>query len=248
MIGIVTCALRANADRGDVVVGAENLHLEEQNSVGLAEGDYIRLLVRDSGSGIPSEQLKDILDPLCDSCFGTLSPAVCNTVVTRHGGLMVMSSSTGLGSAYNVYLPASPGEEPPPSPFAEGELSGRRVLVMDDDPFIQQVASEMLAHPGCGVVTTGDGSEAVEAYARSLEDGRPFDLVLVDLTVPGGKGGLETLAGIRELDREVRAIICSGYFSDPQTPLFREHGFSAALPKPYDLADLEGALRSALED
>lgn len=243
MICLVSNALQANLDRGEVVVGAENLELSGDNSLGLAEGSYVRILVRDSGGGIPEERLESILDVMNESSYGSFCLAMCNSVIERHDGIMVASSTPGLGSAFNVYLPASPDRAPAGTDAAtDVSMVEGKVLVMDDDQGVQQVACEMLTHMGYSVTAVANGSAAVEAYSEAMASEEPFDFVVVDLTIPGGKGGLETLRELLEVDPDVRAIVSSGYFSDPAMFDFGAYGFCGILPKPYSLSDLRRLL------
>jgi CheY-like chemotaxis protein len=172
---------------------------------------------------------------------------MCNSIIERHDGIMVASSSPGLGSAFNVYLPASPDNAPAePDAASDGPTARGRALVMDDDRGVQQVACEMLTHIGFSVTTVANGTAAVEAYSSARTSGEPYDFVLVDLTIPGGKGGLETLRELLEVDPDVRAIVSSGYFSDPAMFDFGSYGFCGILPKPYSLSDLRRLLGSLL--
>ncbi|MBN1433175.1 response regulator [Candidatus Fermentibacterales bacterium] len=237
-------ALSANDDRGEVVVGAENLTLADGNSVGLEPGNYVRIVVRDSGGGLPEKRLEEAFDPLSSSGHFGVALAACNMIVGRHGGMMVARSLPGLGSAFSVYIPAIP-DGVPSGQEAYAPLSSGRVLVMDDDQWVLQVAREMLSHLGYSVVTTCDGREAIGEYSRLSGSGGRFDAVLMDLCVPGGMGGIEALAGILEVDPEARVIVSSGHFSLPVMWDFRSRGFAAALAKPYSLSMLAGALSEA---
>jgi two-component system, cell cycle sensor histidine kinase and response regulator CckA len=119
------------------------------------------------------------------------------------------------------------------------------VLVMDDEEIIRRVASALLQRLGHSAALVPDGAEAVRAYAAAQKAREPFDCVILDLTVPGGMGGLEALAQLRAIDPHVRAVASSGYSSDPVLANYQAHGFRAILPKPYDLKALAALLDTA---
>ncbi len=123
-----------------------------------------------------------------------------------------------------------------------------RVLVLDDEPALRTLAVRMFAHLGCEAETAGDGDETVRLFEEARRLGRPFDLVVLDLTIPGGTGGLDTLGRLRAIDPSVRAIVSSGYSTDPVMASHRKYGFAATLPKPYTPAELARALTSALHE
>jgi CheY-like chemotaxis protein len=128
-----------------------------------------------------------------------------------------------------------------------GELGGRgRILVMDDEEAVRDVAESMLESLGYSVVLARDGEEAIEAYREAMASGEPFDSVIMDLTIPGGMGGLEAVRKIKGIDSGVKAIVCSGYSNDTVMANYRAFGFCGVIPKPYSLAQLGGAVREVL--
>lgn len=120
-----------------------------------------------------------------------------------------------------------------------------RVLVMDDEEAVRNVASDMLEILGYEADVAADGAGAVEQYRRARESGKPFSAVLIDLAIPTGMGGEETLRELRLLDPEVRAIVSSGDTIDPVMSDFRKHGFIGVVAKPYTLDELDKALKQA---
>ncbi|MCX5998862.1 MAG: response regulator [Chloroflexi bacterium] len=117
---------------------------------------------------------------------------------------------------------------------------------MDDEDMIRKMLGKLLRQCGYEVEAAGDGAEAIEKYARAKEAGRPFDAVILDLTVPGGMGGREAIKGLLDIDRDVRAIVSSGYSTDPIMADYRKQGFSAVLTKPYTVERLEAVLSALL--
>jgi CheY-like chemotaxis protein len=109
---------------------------------------------------------------------------------------------------------------------------------MDDEQAVRDVIEELLAVHGYSVVSAADGREAIDLYRRARQRGERFDAVIVDLTVPGGMGGRETVERLRQIDPDLRAVVLSGYSNDPVMAHYREHGFRAALGKPFKVDEL----------
>jgi len=247
---LVINADQAMPDGGSLVVRAANRTLSEKDRGGLRPGDYLCITVEDMGSGIAPENLSRIFDP-----YFTTKPkgsglglATSYAIIHKHGGDIQVESEPGKGSRFHVFLPALRdasvailrGE------WDKVEPGKGRVLLMDDEAVVRDVAKAMLEHIGYRVSLTADGFEAVETYRSEMEDGRKFDLVILDLTVPGGMGGKETIRHLLEIDPQVRAVVSSGYSSDPVLSRYREHGFSGIITKPYRLQDLSDCLKSTL--
>ena len=171
-----------------------------------------------------------------------LGLAVCHSVVKKHQGAITVESKMGVGSTFRVYLPAyvsppAPADGKTSAPMVAADGEGR-ILVMDDEEQVSTVVKELLSFLHYDVVIAHDGLEAIQHYQLSQAEGRPFDLVLLDLTVPGGLGGIETFQKLREIDPAVRVVVSSGYADDPMIKDFRSYGFDGALAKPYNLEQL----------
>lgn len=215
----------------------------------LAPGRYVQLSVVDNGPGIPAENLPRIFEPY----FSTkdrnsgLGLATVHSIVKKHQGYIAVESHLGRGTTFRVWLPvarelpATPTVQPAPAE----EPRALRVLLMDDEDIIRGVAGAFLQRFGHSATLVADGAQAVRTYAEAKERGHPFDVVILDLTVPGGMGGLETLTQLRSLDPQVRAVASSGYSSDPVLSNFQSHGFRGILPKPYDLKTFSTLLSNA---
>ena len=178
-----------------------------------------------------------------------LGLATVYSIVTKHQGLIDVSSKLGAGTTFNIWLPAmreAPAAAAPAREPANERFEGR-VLVMDDEPAILRMAGLLLRKLGFTVVEAADGREAVAQFTAAHERGEFFDLVITDLTVPGGMGGEEAMLAMRALDPKVRAIVSSGYSSDPVLANFRDHGFSGRIAKPYQIVDFVRVVRQVLE-
>jgi PAS domain S-box-containing protein len=246
---LVINADQAMPEGGVVKIRAENVRTKENERGELKEGDYVKLSVEDQGSGIPEEQLPKIFDPF----FTTkergrgLGLAIAFSVVHRHGGHMEVESAPGGGTAFHVYLPAS-DTSAEPGEGAQDELprGEGRVLVVDDEGIVRRSVGEVLKRLGYEVGSAKDGREGIELYEKAMEEGRPFNVVITDLTIPGELGGKQTVGKLRELDADAKVIVSSGYSEDPVMSRFREYGFDGVLVKPYKVADLAEVIRKVL--
>jgi CheY-like chemotaxis protein len=218
----------------------------------LPAGSYLLFTVSDTGQGIPADVLPRIFDPYFSTKgragHSGLGLATVRSVVKKHNGHIEVDSQVGRGTTFRVWLPAAPHEMPAPESAASRRAAAHlpgRVLVMDDEEVIRRVAGRMLSLAGHEAVFAADGAEAVRAYQAARQSGRPFDVVIFDLTVPGGMGGKEALQELLALDPGVRAIASSGYSSDPVMSNPRSYGFRVSLTKPYDIPDLMRAVEEA---
>lgn len=233
--GVVSLSLAA------VSVGAGEIDL-------LPAGSYLRLTIADTGRGIPAETLPRIFDPY----FSTKSKAgnsglglaTVRSIIKKHNGHIEVESQVGRGTTFRIWLPAAPHEMPPAANagLRSSAHLPARILVMDDEEVVRRVAGRMLALAGHETVFTSDGAEAIRAYSAARQAGRAFDLVIFDLTVPGGMGGKDALQELLKIDPAIRAIASSGYSSDPVMANPRSFGFRTSLPKPYDIPDLMRAV------
>ncbi|HEY4300681.1 MAG TPA: PAS domain S-box protein [Candidatus Didemnitutus sp.] len=247
---LVINSMQAMPDGGTIRVAMRNETITAPGRPGLAPGDYCRISVADTGTGIKPEHLSRIFDP-----YFTTKPngsglglAAVYSIVKKHQGHVEVESQLGSGSTFRIWLPAVRERKPPsasPLRVKDKPLHGR-VLFMDDEQIIRQMAMLMMARFGLEVECAADGAEAVSIYQKAQGAGTPFDLVIMDLTVPGGMGGLEAVRRLREIDPNVRAIVSSGYSSDPILANPREHGFCGVLAKPYQLDDFTRVIRAAL--
>ncbi len=216
----------------------------------MADAPYIKLTVRDDGPGIPEELRDRVFDPYVTtrSDGNGLGLPTAFSIARNHGGLLRLDPDYRDGAGFEVLLPAVPGGVVTPieTPQAKSPGLSGQILVMDDEPAICRLVARILARRGLEVVSAVDGEEALQRYREQLQAGAPFDAVILDLTVPDGMGGLETLTRIRELDPAVRAIVSSGYSTDPIMANYAEHGFAGVVSKPYSPADLADAVASVL--
>jgi signal transduction histidine kinase/CheY-like chemotaxis protein len=219
----------------------------------LVPGRYVRLSFTDNGAGISPEIVARIFDPYFTTkkSGSGLGLATVYSIVKKHQGHVEVTSQPGQGTTFTVWLPAAD------EPAAESEApkvtahvapkKSARVLLMDDEPSIRMLGATMLKRMGLEVTAVNDGSAVVSEYASATASGQRYDLVILDLTVPGGMGGAEAMEQLRAMDANVRAIVSSGYSSDPVMANYQRHGFQGRVPKPYVTEDLSSVVKKVLD-
>ena len=241
--------IQAMPTGGTLKVWAENLTLGTSSDLPLSPGKYIKISVQDQGMGIPAEHLPRIFDPY----FTTkqqgsgLGLASAYAIIKKHHGHIVVQSKPGGGTTFFIYLPAV--EQPAaPQPAEDRELlvGTGNILVMDDEDIVRQVLGKLLARLGYAAEFARDGGEAIEMFLQAQGSGQAFAAVILDLTVPGGMGGKETMARLLEIDPRVKAVVSSGYSDDPIMAEFAKYGFSDVIAKPYRISELGKVLHNVI--
>jgi PAS domain S-box-containing protein len=246
---LVVNAGQAMPDGGRIYLSAENYLSRSEDSGLLAAGKYVRIVVEDEGVGVPAEYLDQIFDPYFTTKKNGsgLGLATSYAIVKKHGGHIAVRSQVGKGTTFEIFLPASEKRAPIPPNFAEQLKHGQgRILLMDDEEVVRDLAGEMLKLLEYRAALSRDGSEAIELFRQAQDSGDPFDAVIMDLTIPGGLGGKETFTVLKDLNPGVRAIVSSGYCTDPIMGDFKSYGFCGVLAKPYDVRAMSEVLYHAI--
>lgn len=242
---LILNAAQAMSQGGTVRIHLENFVNPPESTIPLAAGKYVRMTVTDTGKGIADEHRDRIFDPFFTTrTNGTgLGLSTTLSIMRRHGGHIDFTSQEGKGSQFFIYLPASSIAPVSVPPLAVTIRSGSgRVLLMDDDRIIRVMGEKLLKFLGYTTALAAGGSEALALYKEALAQGQRFDCVILDLTVPGDLGGLQTLQQLLELDSSVAALVSSGYSDDPVMSNFADYGFKGCIRKPYDVQQLSEAL------
>lgn len=248
---IVINAVQASSDGGVIKVCAQNKTLGTESGLPLHPGAYIEVSIEDQGIGIPEENLQKIFYPyFTTKREGTgLGLASSYSIIKNHDGYITAESQVNVGTIFHIHLPASPEKALIKAKESRAVLVAdeRNVMVMDDVEVVRDIIRDMLSNIGYKVTVAVDGTEAIELYRSAKESGRPFDAVIMDLTIRGGMGGKATIKKLIELDPEVKAIVSSGYSNDPIMSGFEKYGFKGVIAKPYMAKELNEVLHRVIE-
>ncbi|NOX90200.1 MAG: response regulator [Calditrichaeota bacterium] len=246
---LVINAKQAMPEGGTLSIRAYNTFHDGRSDLPLARGKYVCFSIKDHGIGIDEKSIQKIFDPyFTTKKSGTgLGLAVTFSIVKKHNGYITAQSKPGEGTTFYVYLPASDKKIPQQKKSPEDIIPIKgRVLLMDDEEVIRDVGSEILQSLGMKVTTAHDGKEAIDLYKVALQKNKRYDLVILDLTVPGGMGGKDTIKHLQEIDEQVKAIVSSGYSNDPIMADYKVHGFDGYVSKPYRLEEMYSAIKKVL--
>ncbi|HOO72041.1 MAG TPA: AAA family ATPase [Spirochaetota bacterium] len=247
---LVLNARQAMNDTGEIWIRVQN-YTALPGDHGFMSGDYIRIIIRDEGEGIPEGVIQRIFDPYFTTKKNGsgLGLAISYSIIKKHGGHIQVESDGKHGTTFEIYLPATTRNVAhETSLIGDITFPGGTLLLMDDDEMVLKVGERLFSKLGFEVHPVGNGEEAVEAYNKALQDGRPFTLVVMDLTVPGGMGGREAVSILRREHPGAKIIVSSGYSNDPVMAQYREYGFDGVIVKPYRLSELRMALFEVLGD
>lgn len=254
---IIINAVEAMNGKGTVRVYGKNIMIPENNSQPLNPGKYVKISIKDQGVGIPEENLSKIFDPYF-STKGTgtrkgmgLGLSVCNSIIKKHDGWIAVESELGMGTTVIIFLPASDKDlEGPESKYEsdadEPSIGRGKVLLMDDEEMIRDLATHVLRQLGYCALVCKDGKEAIELYKKAKASQEPFDAIILDLTNQFGMGGKETMQKILEIDPQAKGIVSTGYSNNPILGRFRDYGFCGVLIKPYTITELSKVLHEVI--
>jgi two-component system cell cycle sensor histidine kinase/response regulator CckA len=245
---IVINADRAMPEGGIIQVAAENLIIDDGHGLPLKPGRYIRISIKDQGVGIAEKHLVKIFDPYFKTKHGGngLGLAATYSIIKKHDGHITVESRLGVGTTFHIYLSAS--DKIVPEEEVRLITGHGRILVMDDEASLRKIVGRMLEKLGYESEFAKDGAEAIEMYKEAKEAEKPYNAVILDLTIPGGIGGKEAINKLLEIDPGIKAIVSSGYSDDPVLANFQEYGFKGIMPKPFESLRLGKALHEVLRD
>ncbi len=248
---LVINAKQAMPEGGMLNIRVENIDGKCGEPCFRYEGKYVELTFADTGKGIPSVDMDKVFDPYFTTKHtgSGLGLATVHSIVAKHKGFIHVRNGKEGGAVFTLYLPADAGgPESGPSYSGGLRVSGmdiRRVLIMDDEESVREVGRNMLETIyGCRVDFASDGKEAVDKVERRAAENEPYDLIIMDLTIPGGLGGREAAGIILNAAPDIKIIVSSGYSTDPVMSEFRKYGFSSRLVKPFQIHDLKRAVES----
>ena len=248
---LVINSLQAMPSGGTIEIRLENIEGGKGKFSFLRNDRYVGITVHDEGVGIPEKHLTKIFDPYFStkSTGSGLGLAVTYSIIKRHHGEIRVESKPGTGTTVSVYLPASQVIPDKERKYSGEIVTGKgRILVMDDEEIVLRSLGHLIKYIGYDVEFSRNGTEALDLYKKNKDAGTPFTLLIMDLTIPGGMGGKDTLREIIKIDPKVKAIVSSGYCDDPVMANYREYGFKGMLPKPYNVIDLSEVINRIISE
>jgi len=247
---LILNADQAMPEGGSVTIRAKNLIIKEDETLPLKKGRYVMIEIRDKGIGIPKNVLPKIFDPF----FTTkqkgsgLGLSTVFSIIKRHEGFVTVQSELEKGTSFFIYLPAVDRTIVKTRKEKKIPKGKGKILIMDDKFFVRNAAMKALKMFGYEVKGVSKGEEAISLYKEEKNKGKPFDLIILDLTIPGGMGGEDTLKKLREFSPEIKAIVSSGYSDNPVMSEYKKHGFNAIVRKPYQYEELCEIVRKVLKE
>ena len=254
LANIILNATQAMEGSGELTIASDVVTVDTGEGFSeLGSGKYFRITIQDNGPGIEKQHLDKIFDPFFTTKKQSsgLGLATTYSITRNHGGTVTVDSYPGEGATFNVYLPVSEvaqdtGVEVRKDPQPQETPETGKILVMDDELAVREVCGKMLEHLGYDAYYAKDGQEALEKYKSAKVSDEPFDVVIMDLTIPGGMGGVETIEALLNYDPDVRAIVSSGYSTSPVMANYKEYGFLGVVSKPYQLTGLQQEIKKVL--
>ncbi|WP_163338978.1 PAS domain-containing sensor histidine kinase [Desulfopila sp. IMCC35008] len=255
-IGQVVTNLLINAneampDGGVITLNCENVIIGTNHELPLKSGNYVKISIIDQGFGINEDNIDLVFDPYFSTKkSGTgLGLAAAYSIIKKHEGYIGVESTSETGTVFSIFIPASRSSVTTTEEKEPSIIKGKgRVLVMDDNEIVLDAIGMMLEHLGYDVDFAEDGEKAFNSYEKAMQSESPYDMVLMDLMVPGGMGGEEATQKLLSLDPEAKVVVTSGYSNDPIMANHKRYGFCGVIKKPYRLDELSRFMNQFFND
>ncbi|MEA3421960.1 MAG: ATP-binding protein, partial [Acidobacteriota bacterium] len=243
---LIINANQAMSDGGNLYIKIENIENLRESTAWHLKGNFVKLSIQDEGVGIPAEHIKKIYDPYFSTkqTGSGLGLTIARNIIIQHNGHINVTSKPGIGTTFTIFLPAEK--------FFNGSITATHqelinkpttisghILIMDDEEMVRNVAAEMLKKYGCTVDFAVDGKTAIEKYISANKSRHSFDIVIMDLTIPGGMGGKEAVNKLLAIDPKAKVIVSSGYSIDPIIANYNKYGFKGKIVKPFKIETLK---------
>ena len=248
---LVINANQAMPEGGHLHIGVENIKISDNNELSIHRGRYTKIIIKDEGTGIDKNTYARIFDP-----YFTTKPegsglglTTVYSIIKKHDGYLTVDSEKGKGSTFTIYLPVIElkSELGLMSETENNQITEHNnILVMDDDSDILNLVTAILEMNNYTVDTALDGKEMLDKYQNAMGSSKSFDVVIMDLTIPGGMGGKEAVKELLKIDAEAKCIVSSGYADDPIMAHYKDYGFKAAIAKPFTQSGLTSVLVSII--
>jgi CheY-like chemotaxis protein len=242
---LVINAHQAMPTGGIIRIGTKNIKISNV--------PHVQITVQDEGIGIAPKYIDKIFDPY----FTTkqkgsgLGLAITHSIVSKHNGRINVDSQLDQGTTFIISFPAAVETtdmitEKKLVAINSKPITSASILVLEDEETVRDVTAAMLERAGFEVSFAMEGQEAINKYRKFFERGTPFDVVITDLTIPGGMGGMEAAKKILRIDSNAKIIISSGYATDPAMANYKRYGFKGVVTKPYRFKTLHNIIHQIL--
>ncbi len=234
---------------GTVIIGAQNKIITSHSS--LSPGEYVCFSVKDTGKGIEESEISNIFKPYFSTKKGGtgLGLFVVDNIIKNHDGYIELESKVGVGTEFKIYLPVAEKEtEKLREEDLLQRLEGLEVLFMDDEEMFRDMIKELLPYIGARVTVVSNGEDAIEAYAKAMQQGKSYPLVILDLTIVGGEDGIEVGKKLLQMDKKASIVISTGHIAHPVFKEYKKYGFKAVIRKPYTLEELHKVIRDVSQE
>ncbi|MGO9377945.1 MAG: PAS domain S-box protein [Dissulfurispiraceae bacterium] len=245
----------SSPEGGHVYISATNAVIARDSSLPLLEGKYVLISTTKDIDGTPTEKTAANRDPFGISAEGAEEPteraalSIAYSIISNHQGLLTVEAATDFATTFNIFLPATLKIVNSNANKIELSIARKgKILIMDDDEDVRDIAGKILNHIGFDTVFAHDGEEVVRAYMDAINSGKPFDIVILDFTIQGGMGGKEAITRLLDIDPDVRAIVSSGYSNDPVMKEFAKYGFKGAIAKPFKIGELSETVSALIKN
>ncbi len=252
---LIINANQAMPKGGTIYIKAQNTTIDSEKFPFLPSGRYIKIVIQDEGIGIPPEHMGRIFDPYftTKSQGNGLGLAIVYSIIKRHDGHISVDSIVGKGTKFTIYLPAANKtikanitDEQNNNTTNTYIKKNAKILIMDDEEIVLDVCEQMIKKLGHRVFTVKNGQELITTYKNAITTGEPFDIVIMDLTIRGGMGGIEAINVLKQIDKNIKAVASSGYSNDPIFAKYKQYGFCAFVTKPYKFEELKKVIDKLL--
>ena len=251
---LIINAKQAMHDGGSLYIEAENIKDLKESTARHLSGDFVKFSMRDEGVGISAKHVERIFDPYFSTkqTGSGLGLATVHSIITQHNGHISVVSKPDIGTTFTIFLPAEKSSHKPaatthPDLAEKPTSTPGYILIMDDEEMVRKVSAAMLKRFGYAVDFAVDGKTALEKYISADKRGNSFDIVIMDLTIPGGMGGKEAVNKLLAIDPEAKVIVSSGYSTDPVMANYSEYGFKGRLVKPFQMETLKTEICRVIE-
>lgn len=230
---------------GHIYIRMTNTELGKGAKANLPSGKYVKIVIEDEGPGIDKETMRKIFNPYYTTkkMGNGLGLAIVNSIIIKHQGHISVYSEKEHGTSFTIYLPAETKLKTNKNikdrtGLFEDKNKSYRILLMDDEEMILELVPKILKDYNFDIDTAKNGTVAITKYKKAIDSGKPFDVVILDLTIPGGKGGADIIKELKKIDSDVKAIVSSGYANDSVLANYEKYGFKAIATKPYTTQEL----------